>query len=68
MSFSDKVGNKVEDLGGKAKEAAGNATGDEDLRNEGKADQASSAIKGAVEDVKDAVGNAVDKVKKTFDR
>ncbi|MBF6210202.1 CsbD family protein [Nocardia puris] len=68
MSFSDKVGNKVDDLGGKAKEAAGNATGDEDLRNEGKADQATSAIKGAVEDVKDAVGDAVDKVKKTFDR
>ncbi|WP_280221131.1 CsbD family protein [Nocardia neocaledoniensis] len=66
MSLSDKISNKADDLGGKAKEAAGAVTGDDELRAEGKADQAESAVKGAVEDVKDAVGNAADKVKKAF--
>ncbi|KIA63986.1 MULTISPECIES: CsbD family protein [Nocardia] len=63
MSLSDKIGNKVDEFGGKAKEAAGNATGDEDLAAEGKADQVGAAVKGAVENVKDAIGDAVDKTK-----
>ncbi|GAA5109202.1 CsbD family protein [Nocardia iowensis] len=63
MSLSDKIGNKVDEFGGKAKEAAGNATGDDDLRAEGKADQVESAVKGAVDNVKDAIGDAVDKAK-----
>ncbi|RSD19894.1 MULTISPECIES: CsbD family protein [Amycolatopsis] len=54
MSLGDKIGNKAEELGGKAKEAAGNATGDEQLRAEGQADQAKAGLKGAVENVKDA--------------
>jgi len=68
MSASDKFGNKVDELGGKAKEAAGNVTGDDSLRNEGKADQVESTVKGAVENVKDAVGDAVDKAKDILDR
>ena len=32
---ADKAQNKAEDLGGKAKEAAGSATGDRDLEDEG---------------------------------
>ena len=35
MSTEDKVKNKIEDLGGRAKEAIGKATGDHDTRNEG---------------------------------
>ncbi|GAB2519142.1 CsbD family protein [Nocardia heshunensis] len=66
MSLSDKISNKAEELGGKAKEAAGNLTGDESLRAEGKADQIESELKGAVENVKDAVEGAVDKVKSAF--
>ncbi|MFF2082877.1 CsbD family protein [Nocardia sp. NPDC058176] len=66
MSLSDKISNKTEELGGKAKETVGAATGDDELRAEGKADQAESAVKSAVEDVKDAVGDAADKVKKAF--
>jgi len=62
MSLGDKISNKAEDLGGKAKETAGNATGDEQLRDEGRADQAKAGLKGAVEDVKDAAG----KVKNLF--
>ena len=63
MSLSDKISNKAEELGGKAKEAAGNLTGDESLRAEGKAEQLESGLKGAVENVKDVVEDTVDKVK-----
>ena len=54
MSKTDKVKNKIEDLGGKAKETLGKATGDRDTKNEGKADQAKSSLKDAGEKVKDA--------------
>lgn len=54
MSATDKAKNKVEDLGGKAKEALGNATGDKSTRDEGRGDQAKSSLKDAGEKVKDA--------------
>ena len=54
MSGTDKAKNKVEDLGGKAKEALGKATGDRDTENEGRGDQAKSSFKDAGEKVKDA--------------
>ena len=54
MSATDKAKNKVEDLGGKAKEAVGNLTGDASTRDEGRADQAKSSLKDAGEKVKDA--------------
>jgi uncharacterized protein YjbJ (UPF0337 family) len=54
MSGADKVKNKIDDLGGRAKEAIGKATGDPDTRNEGRADQARSSLKDAGEKVKDA--------------
>ncbi|MFW0793086.1 CsbD family protein [Gordonia sp. CPCC 205515] len=54
MGLDDKISNKAEDLQGKAKEATGNVTGDDELKSEGKADQASSAVKDGVEKVKDA--------------
>ena len=54
MSGLDKAKNKVDDLGGQAKEAAGNATGDESTKNEGKADQVKANLKDAGEKVKDA--------------
>lgn len=44
---------------GKAKEAAGEVTGDEEMRREGKADQAAGAAK-------EKASEAVDKVKETF--
>jgi uncharacterized protein YjbJ (UPF0337 family) len=62
MGIADKFSNKAEELSGRAKEAAGAATGDEDLKNEGKADQASSAVKKAVENVKDKTNEIVDKI------
>jgi uncharacterized protein YjbJ (UPF0337 family) len=54
MAFDDKVDNKSEEYAGKVKEGVGNATDDESLQAEGKADQSSSKIKQAVENVKDA--------------
>jgi len=63
MGLDDKIGNKTEDLGGKAKEATGNVTGDDSLKNEGKGDQAKAGLKGAVENVKDAVADVADKAK-----
>ena len=44
----------LQDLGGKAKEAVGNVTGDKGTRDEGKSDQAKSNVKDAGEKVKDA--------------
>jgi uncharacterized protein YjbJ (UPF0337 family) len=54
VSTEDKIKNKIEDLGGKAKEAVGKATGDDSTKNEGRTDQAKSSLKGAGEKVKDA--------------
>ncbi len=54
MGMDDKIENKAEDLGGKAKEAVGDATDDEDLEAEGKTDQTKSSLKDAKENVKDA--------------
>ncbi len=53
MGVADKASNKIEDLGGKAKEAVGRATNDQGTENEGKVDQAKAGIKDAVEKVKD---------------
>ena len=54
MSALDKAKNKVEDLGGQAKEASGKATGDKSTENEGKVDQVKANLKDAGEKVKDA--------------
>jgi uncharacterized protein YjbJ (UPF0337 family) len=54
MGLEDKLGNKIQDAGGKAKEAAGTAHGDEKLRQEGKKDQKKSSLKDAGENIKDA--------------
>jgi uncharacterized protein YjbJ (UPF0337 family) len=54
MSSEDKANNKLEELGGKAKEALGNATDDKDLQAAGQKDQTKSNLKQAGEKVKDA--------------
>jgi len=43
----------TDDAKGRVKEAAGDLTGNDKLKREGKADQASGKIKGFVDDVKD---------------
>jgi uncharacterized protein YjbJ (UPF0337 family) len=64
MGFDDKVDNKTDDLKGRAKEAAGSITGDDEMKNEGRADQAESSVKQAGERAKDAVGDLKDAVTK----
>jgi uncharacterized protein YjbJ (UPF0337 family) len=51
----------ADDLKGRTKEAAGDLTGDKDLKREGKVDRASGAVK-------DKVGDASDKVKDAIHR
>jgi uncharacterized protein YjbJ (UPF0337 family) len=54
------MGNKSEEFGGRVKEAAGDLTDDDELKREGKLDQASAKVK-------DTADDAVDKVKDAFD-
>lgn len=53
MGLDDKIGNAAQKLGGQGKEAAGNATGDQDLKAEGQTDQAKGDLKQAGEKIKD---------------
>lgn len=62
MGIGDKIGNQAEELKGRAKEAAGAATDDDDLKNEGKADQTAATVKKGVENLKDKAGEVVDKI------
>ena len=55
MGIDDKAENNSQDLKGRAKEAAGSITGNDDLKNEGRGDQAEASAKQAGEKVKDAV-------------
>lgn len=57
MGADDKVKHTAEDLAGKAKEAFGKVTDDEETEAEGKADQAEAEVK-----------KAGDKVKGIFDK
>lgn len=54
MSVEDKAKNKIDELGGKVKEAVGKVTGDERTENEGKLDQVKSNLRDAGEKIKDA--------------
>jgi uncharacterized protein YjbJ (UPF0337 family) len=53
MGTDDKARNKAEELKGKAKEAVGDATDNEQMQAEGKADQVKGNLKQAGEKVKD---------------
>jgi uncharacterized protein YjbJ (UPF0337 family) len=54
MSIEDKAKNKIDEIGGKLKQAIGKVTGDTSIENEGKGDQAKANLKDAGEKVKDA--------------
>ncbi len=51
----DRMKGSATNMGGKAKEAAGNITGDSKLRSEGKADQAKGKLQNAFGGIKDAI-------------
>ncbi|AVM01327.1 CsbD family protein [Gordonia iterans] len=63
MGIADDAQNKAEDLKGRAKEATGAVTGDEDLKNEGKADQGLAGAKEKVTEAADKVKEGVDSLK-----
>lgn len=62
MGADDKIQNKAQEWTGKGKEAVGDATGDDELRAEGRADQGESALKQAGEKIKDAGAKVKDAV------
>jgi len=54
MSATNKLRNKLQRLGGRAKETIGRATGNRNLENRGVGDQVKSDLKDTGEKVKDA--------------
>jgi uncharacterized protein YjbJ (UPF0337 family) len=56
--MSDEIENK-DDAKGRVKEAAGSLTGDDDLKREGKVDQAGGKAKEGVEKVTDKIKDAL---------
>ena len=48
---------------GRIKQAAGDLTDNDDLKNEGKKDEAAGKAKDAVDNVKDKVTDTIDKIK-----
>lgn len=54
MGIGDKIQNEAEHLGGKAKEATGNATDNDQLKAEGQKDQVVADAKKVGENAKDA--------------
>jgi uncharacterized protein YjbJ (UPF0337 family) len=57
-----------DDLKGRAKEAAGDLTDNDDLKREGKADRAGAKVKEAVEKTADKAADAVDALKEKVNR
>jgi uncharacterized protein YjbJ (UPF0337 family) len=62
------VAGTADDMKGRAKEAVGDLTDDDDLKREGKADRAAGTVKDKLEDAKDWAEDQVDKVKDHVDK
>jgi uncharacterized protein YjbJ (UPF0337 family) len=60
MGTKDRASNRAQDAKGRVKEAAGTITGNDDLKNKGKTDQAKAELKNTGEDLKDAAGKVKD--------
>ena len=58
----------TDDAKGRVKEAAGDLTGNDDLKEEGKTDQAAGKVKDVAESAKDKVEDAVDGVRDRINR
>lgn len=54
----------VDDMKGRAKEAAGDLTGDEDVKREGKVDQLADKAKHVVDEAKEKLSGLVNRDKK----
>jgi len=53
----------MDDAKGRAKEAAGDLTDNDDLKREGKADRVEGKVKDAVDTARDKIGALADKVR-----
>jgi len=53
----------MDEMKGRAKEAAGDVTNDDELKAKGKADKASGKVKDLVDSAKDKANDAVESVK-----
>jgi uncharacterized protein YjbJ (UPF0337 family) len=60
MAIRERASNEAQDLKGRAKETAGKATGNDDLKDKGKADQMKAALKDVGEQAKDAANKIKD--------
>ncbi|MBD2567995.1 CsbD family protein [Anabaena lutea] len=60
MSLEERAKATAKNIEGKAQEAVGNVTGDPKDQAEGQAKQAESQVRHAVEDVKDSVKKNID--------
>ena len=63
MSAFDKAKQQAQQAAGKAKQAVGRATGNEDLENAGKRDQFKGEAKEAGQELKDKAAGAAEDVK-----
>jgi uncharacterized protein YjbJ (UPF0337 family) len=59
------MGDKTDEIKGRAKEAAGDLTDNDDLKREGKVDRETISVK---ENIEETVDKVRDKVKDTLDR
>jgi uncharacterized protein YjbJ (UPF0337 family) len=62
VEMADDLKHKAEEMKGRAKEAAGDLTDNDDLKQEGKGDKAAAKIKQAGDSLSDKVDDAVDKI------
>ena len=62
------MGENIDQAKGRVKQAAGDLTDNDDLKNEGKGDELLGKAKGALDDLRDKADDAIDKVKEKVDR
>ena len=63
MQRSKAVEPNTDDMKGRAKEAVGDLTDNDDLKNEGKADRAGGKVKDAIDKVEERAKDLVDDIK-----
>ena len=68
MPDNETIPSNVDEAKGRVKEAAGDLTDDQELKDEGKIDRAAGSMKEHVEDVKDKVEDAIDGVRDRLNR
>jgi uncharacterized protein YjbJ (UPF0337 family) len=62
------LGENLDKAKGRVKQAAGDLTDDDRLKNEGKSDELAGKVKGAVDTMRDKAEDAIDRVKDKFDQ